>query len=294
MSEKYKLTRNDSNYFAKGIVSISSFSDVILVSEDMKEFSAHKLILSATSRFFKAVLEQRDFGQTVICLDKVSSVELRNILDFVYQGEVLIEEVSLQSFMNVAERFELDGLFSQKDKIEACNLPFKKDLIDLEKSSEPGIYQTSNMEYREVKQNIEKLQPLSLSDFDENDQITDCIISSKDDSNEEEKAFKLRKIKFTIEDRVEKKTNTIEKLQFPNLSGFNNVEELDKKLNELITREKNGKFSCFICMKETRNRVKLMEHVETHLNGLAFPCEKCDGKSFKTRNSLRVHSYTHH
>ena len=61
----------------------------------------------------------------------------------------------------------------------------------------------------------------------------------------------MRKIKFTIEDRVEKKTNTIEKLQFPNLSGFNNVEELDKKLNELITREKNGKFSCFICMKET-------------------------------------------
>ena len=61
----------------------------------------------------------------------------------------------------------------------------------------------------------------------------------------------MRKIKFTIEDRVEKKTNTIEKLQFPNLSGFNNVEELDKKFNELITREKNGKFSCFICMKET-------------------------------------------
>ena len=169
------------------------------------------------------MLEQRDFGLTVICLDKVSSVELRNILDFVYQGEVLIEEGSLQSFMNVAERFELDGLFSQKDKIEACNLPFKKDLIDLEKSSEPGIYQTSNMEKREVKHNTEKLQPSSLSDFAniedsmfvEKDQITDCIISSKDDSNEEEKAFKLRKIQFSIEDRVEKKTNTTERLQFP-------------------------------------------------------------------------------
>jgi len=61
----------------------------------------------------------------------------------------------------------------------------------------------------------------------------------------------LRKIQFSIEDRVEKKTNTTERLQFPNLSSGFNVEELDKKFNELITREKNGKFSCFICMKET-------------------------------------------
>ena len=58
MSEKYKLTRNESNYFANGILSISSFSDVILVSEDMKEFSAHKLILSATSNFLKLCLNK--------------------------------------------------------------------------------------------------------------------------------------------------------------------------------------------------------------------------------------------
>ena len=67
----------------------SEFYDVTLVSDDMQRLSAHKLVLSACSEYFKIILSSiREYSHPVICLDGVSYNDLNSALDYMYCGEV--------------------------------------------------------------------------------------------------------------------------------------------------------------------------------------------------------------
>ena len=69
---------------------------------------------------------------------------------------------------------------------------------------------------------------------------------------------------------------------------FENVEELDKKMDEMMKREGDQIFRCLTCGKISRNRSHMREHIEIHFEGLNFPCQVCD-KPFSSRASLRNH-----
>ena len=96
----------------------SYLDDVTLVSEDFKHISAHKLVLSACSEFFKNVLQQTKQSQTLICLDGLNSEDLRNILDYVYEGEVKVLQEDLYRFLKVSQRLKLEGLIETKESEE--------------------------------------------------------------------------------------------------------------------------------------------------------------------------------
>merc|ERR1712243_492935 len=68
----------------------SEFHDVTLVSDDQKQISAHKVVLSVCSDFFNTILEKNKHSHPMICLDGISSAQLENILDYIYFGEVQV------------------------------------------------------------------------------------------------------------------------------------------------------------------------------------------------------------
>ena len=88
----------------------NEFNDVTLVCDDYKQMSAHKLILSSCSTYFKTVLSQTNHPNPMICLDGISSQELNNILDYIYNGEVLIGQDDMDQFLKIAARLKLEGL----------------------------------------------------------------------------------------------------------------------------------------------------------------------------------------
>ena len=57
----------------------------------------------------------------------------------------------------------------------------------------------------------------------------------------------------------------------------------------------DGLLMCALCGKTAKQKAKgdLKRHVETHIEGLSFPCNHC-GKLFTTRNSLHHHVSTYH
>ena len=73
-----------------------------------------------------------------------------------------------------------------------------------------------------------------------------------------------------------------------------NIQQIDQKLEENIQRDEDGTFSCKLCgkagVKLSRN---MKNHIETHLEGLSFPCQHC-GKTFRSRNNLNIHKFRHH
>ena len=113
-SDKFSLKWND---FEKNVS--KSFSqlrqetglfDVTLVSSDQQQVSAHRLVLSACSDFFKTIFHSNTHSHPLLYLDCVNSREINLVLDYIYQGEVQIFQEHLDRFLEVAEKFKLDGL----------------------------------------------------------------------------------------------------------------------------------------------------------------------------------------
>ena len=119
MSEKFCLRWND----FQSIVTHSfqtlreekDFYDVTLVSDDEVQIPAHKLVLSASSHFFKSILRRNSHSHPLLYLSGVDSQSLGFVLDYVYQGEVQIYQDDLNSFLDVAQKLKIEGLLSNGD-----------------------------------------------------------------------------------------------------------------------------------------------------------------------------------
>ena len=70
--------------------------------------------------------------------------------------------------------------------------------------------------------------------------------------------------------------------------------QIKPKVEEL-TEKVDGHLRCKFCGKTTaaNKRNNHNDHVESHFEGLSFPCSYCP-KTFKTRNSQRTHKYRDH
>ena len=66
------------------------FLDVTLVSSDRKQVSAHRVVLSACSDYFKTILKLNKQGSPILCLENVSYQELSYVVDYIYNGELHI------------------------------------------------------------------------------------------------------------------------------------------------------------------------------------------------------------
>jgi len=115
----------------KHILEEEDFVDVTL-SAGGNNLKAHKVVLSACSSYFRDLLKGISLWQhPVLVLKDVRFLELQSILEFVYLGEVNVEQDRLESFLKTAELLRIkgltDGLQSDKtDKAEKADKPMVK------------------------------------------------------------------------------------------------------------------------------------------------------------------------
>jgi len=82
------------------------FFDVTLACED-SQVSAHKVILSACSPFFRSILRKNPHAHPLLYLKGVKYQEMLSVLNFMYQGEVNVARRSLTLFWLSRRSFEL-------------------------------------------------------------------------------------------------------------------------------------------------------------------------------------------
>ena len=121
--EKFSLKWNDfssnvQNSF-KRLRTEEDFFDITLVADDYKQVTAHKLVLSSCSEYFKGVFSNnKKYFQShaLICLEGLNQGDLNNVLDYIYQGEVQIQQDDLDRFLGIAQRLKLEGLIGGRFK----------------------------------------------------------------------------------------------------------------------------------------------------------------------------------
>ena len=99
------LTSSISDVFTE-----NSYSDVTLVSDDLKPFQAHKCVLSACSPVLKDLLLENPHPHPLIYLRGVKQQELQSILQFIYLGEGRFYEGNMDKFMEAVKDLQIKQL----------------------------------------------------------------------------------------------------------------------------------------------------------------------------------------
>ena len=86
-----------------------AFVDVTLAVEGLL-LRAHKLVLSACSPYFQAVFASHPAKHPIIILKDVRYADLKALLDFMYRGEVAVDQDRLPAFLRLAESLKIRGL----------------------------------------------------------------------------------------------------------------------------------------------------------------------------------------
>ena len=103
------------------------FLDVTLAIDQDHQCQAHKVILSASSPYFRSVLRRNQTAPNPVLImpANVRYNDLRALLDFVYQGEVKIPTNELEEFLALAKLLKIKGL-TEKTEDEANKKPIIK------------------------------------------------------------------------------------------------------------------------------------------------------------------------
>ena len=114
MSEKFCLKWNDyQSNWNKALHELrqdADLADVTLKTEDKVQFSAHKILLSSCSNLFKFIFKSNAQANPLLFFGGVNSINLGLILDYIYHGEVDVFQENLDSFLESAQKLEIEGL----------------------------------------------------------------------------------------------------------------------------------------------------------------------------------------
>ena len=155
-SEKFCLKWND---FQKNMSSFfqdirEDFCDVTLTGEGNQKILAHKVILAASSNFFKEILKENPHPHPLLYMKGIKGAHLTSLVDFMYHGEVNIYQEDLNNFLLVADELQLKGLQANKH-------------------SDVNIYQVADANYLETstlekRQETENRVEMTGAEFDNN------------------------------------------------------------------------------------------------------------------------------
>ena len=131
MGENFKLRWNDhhSIFFstAEALCQGDHLTDVTL-SCGKREFSAHKLVLSICSTYFnelftpnKANKNRPANGAAIVYLKDVNPHHMELLLNFMYRGEINVEENELMDLIATARGLSIRGLSDSEDDTDNTN-----------------------------------------------------------------------------------------------------------------------------------------------------------------------------
>jgi len=269
------------------------FFDVSLVCED-EQVDAHRMVLSASSAFFKNLFKRNKHQHPLVYLKGVSSEELNCLLQFMYQGEVTVAQEEITTFLAAAEELKIHGLTQNlhKDTKEPSK-PKKKSstppklLPKQIKSDKVNPSNNSNSE-SDADVVIPMMPPVPITDMydDSHDDIAEVPL---DDPLGGHGASSM--VPY-YSDYDESHSSSIDLADDKYL--FNNMMQdptqpfnYDNFMSKVFDGSGLYVFECNVCKKIMRRKDHMKNHVQIHLSK-EVKCEYC-GTTCKNTPSLKVH-----
>ena len=245
------------------------YVDVTLAcAED--QVQAHKVIVASFSPILAGILKRQKSNHPVIYLKGIKSVDLINVVNFMYEGQVSLAASNLDSFLDVANELQVEGLF-HRDEVE---INTEMDESPLE-AANGDVMDRSDMDGTDEKVTVKV-------ESEDSDIQTDYL-----DYGNEQEVGEVSDVQrdFFVNHNVANVGGDCEAVwEPPNIN--NNL--------KMFTSAGNGKWSCNVCNKMIiGNKSQMKRHVIIHVPGQEVSCNIC-GNVFKNKYSFESHkSRTH-
>ncbi|XP_059487834.1 zinc finger and BTB domain-containing protein 17-like isoform X29 [Neocloeon triangulifer] len=301
--------------------------DVTLSCEG-KKIPAHKMLLSACSSYFKSLFKENPCQHPVIIFRNVAFDDLMALVDFMYKGEVNVEQEQLASFLNTAELLEVQGLTnSGKDvekskttveeektvknddvqpEIAGVSLPYTAPFNESSQPS-PSTSSTTTLRKRrrtspartedESQPKIQAVDEPVIADIEhvplKTEPEFEHIELQPDDSvDDEDLAASGIGLESSDMDNFVMAGPSNDSLgEDKGIDEFGITNQIDDKLISTLVVELSKKcFQCKICSKLCNDKGHCKEHVRTHY-GVSV-CKVC-GKRYKYPCNLSQHMAVH-
>ena len=266
------------------------FLDITLISDDELKFDAHKVVLSASSTFFRNMLRGTSRNvNTLLFLNGVKSSDLQLVLDFVYNGEVKLQQESIPSFLETTSKLRILGLSEPTQEAELA--PARS--METSELTDFHAYLTSDKiesNGQDLIENSNGELELMFGEISNEDEIKLQNIIPGPDGDTDSSRIK--------EEDVKQELSKSQPNQFPppviiyDFKGNTDIELLDAKIAEYAVKLEGKRYKCGVCGRPNRDRSGIGHHIETHFAGLCFTCELCE-KEFKSREAIRKHKQRH-
>jgi len=328
-SEKFCLRWNDfetniSTAF-KEIREDKDFFDVTLACEDEDQISAHKVILSACSPFFRGVLKRNRHEHPLLYLKGVKYGDLVAVLNFMYHGEVNVSQEDLNTFLSVAEDLKVKGLTqgdtsSGTSNHRSATVKSSKAREPPEPSHGPAAKKARTNPPPSLSTPVTATRPppppatTSLPP-DESDEIQDItpvktepvlqipsdsggamVVDQYGGGGSELVDPEYGEDYGDYESGYEAEAAYDGTLADPNSSNADGNKDVSEYMVQVVEGgTPKDTWRCLICAKVIKRKYRMKDHIESlHFVGTpCHPCRVCE-KMYSTKNSLEKHMATYH
>jgi len=262
-------------------------TDVTLATST-RTFSAHRLVLSVCSSFFKNLLARPEFSKpnsglnAFVFLKDVEASHLEMLLSYMYRGEINVEEGDLMDLLRTARGLGIKGL-SDVDDLGTTN--------DVKVKEEPQRKRKRSEEITVLDDNTRAQPSVSTSKTVFNQNATDKYQSIAPDTDEN-----IQVVEPTLNQSIETEEDG---------GWYGNEDEIDggeyDENYDGIYDEAGGikagfgelSLNCPECPKQFASSWHLKRHVQTHSKQKKFQCSIC-AKFFSRNDNLKSHQKSVH
>ena len=246
----------------------NELTDVTLVSEDRKQFKAHKVVLSATSTVFESIISQSSLSNAIIYLRGIQSHEIESILEFIYLGKATFYEDRMNEFLNVAKSLDIKEISKDIEAPESDNHDDVEEK-EFEQTHELPVY--NDVDKKILENDIQEEKQIR-SKFDNKYQCEECNYKAT-------RLFNLRQHIEGIHDGV----------KYP-CKHCNYTATRVSHLQRHIKSIHNGvKYPCKQCNYKAKDPSNLQRHIKSIHEGIRYPSEQSNYKATLLDN-LQKHS----
>ena len=279
----------------------TELSDVTLVCEDKQQFKAHKIVLSACSPVFDSIINGLNNQNPVIYLMGVKGEDLDPILQFMYLGEVTVNQSRMKDFLETAYKFEIKELGQTVIKTEQEQIDvgdINELFIDKGETSFSSTFKSdidtsnstlneSEVDYKSVQK---ELKELALETHDNNNKSGLLATNESENKDKDKEAEALLIAEARKAERMRRRK--IRRYQCDKC-------EYNANLRSNLTRHIEGvhegiKNMCPICGKSYSGVDNLSAHTKAMHGDKKYPCDICGyvGKCKSNWRSHMKHSHT--
>ena len=281
----------------KDLLTEPDFLDVTLACDDDKPVSAHKVILSGSSDFFKKILLKNYHQRPLIVLDGVSHCDLLAVIDFIYTGSADVPKERLEEFLRVGRKLKVKGLMQSSEEIEKL-IPRKRETT--EKTS------IENSKIHNVRVNLKNVSSDVLTQKNVVEQnFKDSVLTSANNQDSAESTEGAKSVKEELidhptfypidEDGIEDDDDIV--LVHNDYARINNQEkEVTDCQNEVVTNvlEDESK-KCETNVAELSPSIVIQAKVKgkKQKKVSSFKCDECD-HYLPDLDNLKNHKFYKH